>query len=409
MAAILMTCVAAGVPARAADAMSQNSARAADRAGERPMLPTMAEAAAHIREHALFATNDLPKALTPGALKAYLAHKDPYSDYLTPEEYARFKASARGYAGVGMEIERRPNGEVLCFPYPDGPAARAGIRAGDRLLAIDGVSARGKALPTLAAVAIGEVNTPLWVEVASDNDRSRRVQIRRARIAAPRATLRNHGDVQVIEVPSFTPATKAEIAYILSGWKAASPVVIDLRGNFGGDFHAAIDSAMLFVPEGDLIGSVRTKSGVKQYASTLSGVRASGRVIVWQDAVTASAAEVFIAALTQNARAVSIGRKTFGKGTRQDVIELSDGSALILTTGYLLTPKGTRFDGVGLFPGEYLGRGAGTAAYLAGTARASRNVSTPRPKERAASRSPVLMSAPSASAYFDPVHTRAYP
>lgn len=409
MAAILMTCVAAGVPVRAADSASHKSARAADRAGERPMLPGMAEAAAHVREHALFATNDLPKALTPETLKAYLALKDPYSDYLTREEYARFKASGRGYAGVGMEIERRPNGEVLCFPYPDGPAARAGIRAGDRLLAIDRVSARGKALPTLAAAAIGAVDTPVWVEVASENDRPRRVQIRRSHIATPRTVLRKHGDVHVIEVPSFTPATKAEIAYILSGWKAESPVVIDLRGNFGGDFHAAIDSAMLFVPEGDLIGSVKTKGGVKQYASTLAGVRASGRVILWQDAVTASAAEVFIAALTRNARAVSIGRKTFGKGTRQDVIELSDGSALILTTGYLLTPEGTRFDGVGLFPGEYLGRGAGTAAYLAGTARASKNLSTPRPKERAAPRSPLLMSSPSVSTYSGPTHTRAHP
>jgi len=133
-----------------------------------------------------------------------------------------------------------------------------------------------------------------------------------------------------------------------------------------------VDSAMLFVPEGDVVTSLRMKNGSKQYLSTLTGARQQSRVILWQDGATASAAELFIAALTENGRATAIGRRTFGKGTRQDVIELADGAALILTTAYLRTPKGTEFNGKGLMPNEDLGPDAGTAAYVASTARASR-------------------------------------
>ncbi len=162
--------------------------------------------------------------------------------------------------------------------------------------------------------------------------------------------------------------------------------MIDLRGNFGGDFHAAVDSAMLFVPEGEILTSLRMKNGAKQYSSTLVGARPQRRVILWQDEATASAAELFVAALTENGRATTIGRKTFGKGTRQDVIELADGAALILTTAYLRTPKGTEFNGVGLLPNEDLGPDASTAAYLAGTARSSRSTRISSAKLRADSR-----------------------
>lgn len=88
-------------------------------------------------------------------------------------------------------------------------------------------------------------------------------------------------------------------------------------------------------------------------------------MFLWQDEFTASAAEIFIAALTENARGMSIGRTTAGKGTRQDIIELPDGGVLILTTGYLITPHGVRFEGTGLAPMRLAGESADdTEAFL---------------------------------------------
>jgi carboxyl-terminal processing protease len=147
-------------------------------------------------------------------------------------------------------------------------------------------------------------------------------------------------------------------------------LILDLRGNAGGDFFAAIDAAMLFVPKGATIVSVRSRSGFRSYANTMASAKAPlGRVFVWQNEGTASAAEVFLAALTENGGAVSVGRRSFGKGTRQDIIELHDGSALIMTTGILLTPQGVEYDGRGL-PPKLEARG-GTSEYVRVTQRAT--------------------------------------
>ena len=365
-----MTCVGLSMPGLGADPKSEKPALQAD-LHERGEMITYAEAIAKIREYALFAGDEAGQRVIADTLKAYLSQRDAYSDFLTRDEYARFKGSSQPQVGIGMEIERRQNGDVVCLPYRNGPAQRGGIEMGDRLIAIEGIPARNNALPTLAAAARGAINTPVSVEVIGKDQRRRQLQIVREAIAERLAGLHAYGTAQVIEIPSFSSRTKSDLAYLLSTWKNDVPVIIDLRGNFGGDFYAAVDLAMLFLPHGDTVVSLRTKSGSKDYFSTLAGSRQPRRVILWQDEATASAAEVFIAALTDNGRATSIGRKTFGKGTRQDVIELSDGAALILTTGYLRTPKGTEFDGVGLLPNVELGPGADTAAYLASSAKLS--------------------------------------
>jgi carboxyl-terminal processing protease len=94
---------------------------------------------------------------------------------------------------------------------------------------------------------------------------------------------------------------------------------------------------MLFLDKGEPIITVADRSGTRSYTSTRERTPPAHRVFIWQDELTASAAEIFIAALTDNARGISIGRTSAGKGTRQDVIELNDGAALILTTGSLIT------------------------------------------------------------------------
>ena len=174
--------------------------------------------------------------------------------------------------------------------------------------------------------------------------------------------------MRVLKVTDFTPSTPGEVKAALAHWDSDAPIVIDLRDCGGGDFYAAVDTAMLFLAEDVPIAFVIRRDATQAYASTTAGLSLRQPVFLWQGEHTASAAELFIGALTDNGRATSVGRTSAGKGSRQDIVPLSDGSALIMTTGYLATPRGVRFDGHGLAPQRPVAEGAVTAIYQQATA-----------------------------------------
>jgi len=326
-------------------------------------LRLYAEALAQIDAHAVFAPGD-ESAIVRQSLAAWLAAKDPYSGFLTPDEFAAYTAVRQGsYAGVGAELERRRDGDTLLFPFPGSPAERAGIEPGDRLLSIGGMPVKGQPLPVLAAWVTGAPGTQVMLEVAAADGRGRRIGVTREAFEAPSISEYTAGGAHIIRLSAFTAATRSTIDAMVTHWNSA-PIIIDLRGCGGGDFYAAVDTAMLFLSKGEPIVTVTRRTGLDRYASTVDGLRLAQPVFLWQDEHTASAAEVFIAALTDNAHATSVGRTSAGKGTRQDILPLSDGSALILTTGYLSTPRGVHFDGRGLAPQHPVVEGAGTAVYL---------------------------------------------
>lgn len=326
-------------------------------------LRLYAEALAQIDAQAVFGSSDAT-ATVGKTLAAYLSSQDPYSGLLTRAEYAAYLATQReGYAGVGAELERRHDGDTLLYPFPDGPAARAGISAGDRLLAVGGVPVKGKPLAVLGAWVTGQPGTRVTLDVSGRAGGSRRVDVTRERVAQPDVSATAMGRARVLRLSRFTAATRASVEALLAR-TGTTPLVIDLRGCGGGDFHAAVDTAMLFLQRGEPIVTVSRRSGEQRYTSTIDGSPLAQPMFVWQDEHTASAAELFIGALTDNARATSVGRTSAGKGSRQDIVPLHDGSALILTTGYLSTPHGLRFDGRGLTPQRPVASGAGTSVYL---------------------------------------------
>ncbi|MGH8762398.1 MAG: S41 family peptidase [Nitrosospira sp.] len=317
-----------------------------------PAIRRYAEALARIEQHAVFSTpTGNFQAMVATSLKAYLAQKDPYSDFLTRKEYEKFKsAGSENYVGIGLEVEKRRNGDIICYPLQNGSAATAGIKPGERLLALDGISIRGKSLPAIVALASGKAGTAVVVELADLSGSRRQVTVTRSTTVGPAVSEYTFRSARIIRLAAFTPSTRQELDYLVSNWRKDNPIIIDLRGCGGGDFYAAVNSAMLFLEKGEPIISVSGRSGARSYSATVTRQPPGQRVYLWQDEFTASAAEIFIAALTDNARGTSIGRTTAGKGTRQDIIELTDGGVLILTTGYLITPHGVRFEGTGLAP-----------------------------------------------------------
>lgn len=310
------------------------------------------EAISRIQENALFLDPDTPEHIIFwDSLKAYLSINDPFADYLTRDEFSDTRQfQEEQYVGIGMEILKDTQGQVICFPYPGSPAEKMGIRAGDHLLNINGTPVSAKPLFTVASMVKGCKGPSINLIVKSLSETEKEVAVPCRQIQIRSVKKERLQNLTVIQILAFTKTTALTLENIFSHWKKRDPVVIDLRGNWGGDLQAAMDSAELFLEKGQIIASIVAREKSTTYESNTKALNLAYPLFLWQDAATASAAEVFIAALTENQKAVSIGRATFGKGTTQDIIELSDGSALILTTGQLKTPNGHVYQGHGLNP-----------------------------------------------------------
>ena len=316
-----------------------------------------------IRENSL-----VQPALSGGekkSLKQLLRAIDSFSDFLTPEEYAAFLQSQKGiYSGIGMEIEKKEGRGIICIPYSGSPAERAGVHFGDLLISVNGKSVAGKSLYTIAAMTMGKAGTIVKIEIRDHNGRKKVLHITRQRITAKSVSLQEVNGLHIIRIIRFVPNTRRELKFILDEISDYSPIIIDLRGNPGGDLNSAIDCAMIFLDKGEKIIEVRKKRDSMLYKSVTPAINLRNPIFIFQDEKTASAAEVFIAALCQNRKAVSIGRRTYGKGVVQDIFQLSDGSAIFLTTGQLIPPNGIQYHKRGL-PPKYLVNGPGTKQYIA--------------------------------------------
>ena len=300
------------------------------------------------------------------AVKGYLNQLDPFSDLLTPAEYARYrKAMSDSYAGVGMEIFGDRTGRVLCLPYPGGPAARAGIGYGDELLFVDGQPVDGRSLYLVGADIRGPESSSVSLTVRSPSGEVKTGGLVRQAVARASVAVGEQGGLAVIRIYHFDADTDRDLGRALAGLDPALAKVIDLRGNTGGDFHAAVRAASLFLEPGRVVVDKRGKTEMRTFRAG-EGDKNPSPLVLWQDGLTASAAEVFLGALTGNGRAVSVGRTSFGKGVAQAVVELSDGSVMFVTDGALRTPAGNYYHQRGLEP-DYPLEGAGDGDCLAAT------------------------------------------
>ncbi len=328
-----------------------------------------AEAISIIYKNALFMKPGTKKReIVNDSLKAYLSSHDPYSDYLTKSEYHQYKQlQSESYIGIGLDLKKDHLGHYYCFPFPGSPAEKSGIHSGDRLIRINGTPVSGQSLPSLVAQMVGDAGTVVQLTVAANTYSEKQVSIIRQTLYVKNVLISWIHGLPVIKLSYFSQNTRNELRQEIAKIKK-KPLILDLRGNPGGKLVAAISSAMLFLDKGEKIGSIATRTGEQIFSCNTDGMGVPLPIYIWQDETTASAAEMFIAALTENKKAVSIGRRTFGKGTQQNFLPLSDGSVLILTTGKMLTPTGMYFQKVGLEPTHKIqGENASTDDYLSET------------------------------------------
>jgi len=285
------------------------------------------------------------------AIKGYLSSIDPYSTYISPQEAEALRtADNHEFVGVGMDIIQDYKGFLYCLPFSGSPAERAGISYGDMLRSIDGAQAEAMSLQSVQGRIRGEEGSTVTLGIVNDAG-LREVVLTRGRIVRPSVELLRGDRVPRIRIMRFDQHTVGELRAALASTVVGAPLSLDLRGNIGGDLQVALDCAGLFLPKDTLFVTMLKRNEASTALRTRAGSRATaGSVVLWQDRFTASAAEVFCAALSQHERGKTVGERSFGKGVTQRVIPAGDGGLFVITNGELLPPNGKSFNHTGLEP-----------------------------------------------------------
>jgi carboxyl-terminal processing protease len=291
-------------------------------------------------------------AIFKSSISGMLSVLDPHSTYFDPVEYASFRTEQRSeYFGIGATIEDlREGSDVNTFiraTFPDSPAARAGLRFGDRITAVDGNSMKGKTYPEVRKFLLGPRGTTVKVTVEHPaTKQSEMVSIVRDAVSLPsiaQAYMLRPGVGYVAMTGGFnlTTADEFEEALKLLHSKGMNMLVLDLRGNRGGLLIQAVRVANAFLQRGQMIVSQRGRfRDSSQYYSAQNENPDNVAVVVLVNGDTASAAEIVAGALQDHDRALIVGETTFGKGLVQFPFQLDYDSALLLTIAKYFTPSG---------------------------------------------------------------------
>jgi carboxyl-terminal processing protease len=298
--------------------------------------------------------------LLDGALAGMVGGlEDPYSAYLPPDEALAFDRELTGrIEGIGAEIGVKDGTIVVIAPLPETPAAAAGVKAGDRVLAIDDQDTAGLSLDTAVQRIRGPAGTTVTLVLQSGTAEPRTVAITRASIrVVPVATRSEPGGegqekILIITLRSFTADAATDLARAVSGRLSPAPsgVVLDVRGNPGGYLEAAVGVAGEFLTTGTVV--IEQGRDGRQQRHDVDGkpLMPDLPLVVLVDHGSASAAEIVAGALQDAGRATLFGTRTFGKGTVQTLSDLPNGGDLKLTVARWLTPRGRSISPDGIAP-----------------------------------------------------------
>lgn len=307
------------------------------------------EALSIIRKESIYSKES--DSVSAKVLQTYIRTIDPYGDYFSKKEYQAYQQlQDPDYAGVGLLLTRkRGSTDILCIPARES-IIQAGISQYDRLISIDGKQVQGINLYILGNLIRGKIGTSVTLKLQKTSGKYYTVTLPRTKQHYRSIRHASVQNLPMLRIIHFNEETPEELSNALRRWPSDMPIIIDLRGNSGGDFDAAVKSAALLLSDGKLIAMIRSRSHINKFQSSTPDITNGQQVILLQDHYTASAAEVFIAALTQNGRAHSIGTRSYGKGVAQKFYVLSGGDALLLTYGKIITPNQKSYDQKGLVP-----------------------------------------------------------
>jgi len=298
--------------------------------------------------------------LIDNAIKGMLDDLDPHTVYLPPENYKEMKVDTKGeFGGLGIEVSVKNEQLVVVAPIEDTPADRAGVKAGDLIVKIDGQATKGMNLMEAVKKLRGPRGSKVLLTLQREGkEGSFDVSLRRETIQIKSVSSelvdRSYG---YIRVKSFQEKTARELSReydrllkqaeggLLKG------VILDLRNNPGGLLDQAIRVADEFIDSGVIVSTMGRKGSFQEVEMAhKEGTRSYTPMITLVNEGSASASEIVAGALQDHGRSVLLGSQTFGKGSVQTIIDLDDGSGLKLTIAHYYTPKGRSIQALGITP-----------------------------------------------------------
>lgn len=293
--------------------------------------------------------------LVDGAIKGMVESlEDPYSAYLDAETYAHLREQIRGtFGGLGILVGVADNYLTVVRVYEGTPAAKKGIKAGDKIKSIDGKDARGMDLETAVGIMRGPVGTRIHLSLLrGDSEEPLEKTLTREEISVPTVEGRMVEDTGIahVVITQFNEKTSGELTATLDRLrdKGMESLILDLRNNPGGEFMAAKDVADSLIPEGPIV-TVDYRTG-KDFVYKADDNYLNLPLVVLVNGNSASASEIVAGAVKDTKAGTLVGTTTFGKGIVQTIFPLDNGAALKLTTARYLTPSGHYIHKKGIEP-----------------------------------------------------------
>ncbi len=321
---------------------------------------TWGEAAAQLSATAWATSDAIRRAGANGVVRAFFdelfSHLDPYSRYVGPEQAEKDREQRSGVSGAGLVIAPADGAIVVQEAVADGPAARAGIRPGDKVIAVNGQPTFARSAVTVAGWIAGAAESNLSITWRDQAGRTHSATLIRALVPPETVYEQRLGRAILLRVTRFDASTAAHLAALVRDTlrdpaRRPAGLVLDLRGNRGGLVRQAVEAAAVFLD----VGVVATTSGRDPQSDRVwrSGASAHADdvpIVVLVDGDTASAAEILAAALSDRGRAVVVGSSTLGKGLVQTIAPLPNGGEVFVTWSRVLAPLGWPLQNLGVLP-----------------------------------------------------------
>lgn len=317
----------------------------------------LAEVLEHVRREYVERISD--QELIEAAIRGMIADLDPHSAYLDPEQFDEIRISTTGeYSGVGIEVALENGVVKVVNPIEDTPAYRAGVLPGDRIVAVDDVPVDAEDLNDTIDRMRGRIGTAVKITVARSTD-SRPMEFTLARASVQVHSVSHEllePGLGYVKISHFSETTTPDLESAIAKLKKQSGgalrgLVLDLRNNPGGVLEAAVGVSDVFLDGGVIVTASGRAADAEFSMDARPGDELNGApLIVLVNGGSASASEIVAGALQDHHRAKLLGSQTYGKGSVQTVMPLSDGHAIKLTTSRYFTPSGASIHQRGIKP-----------------------------------------------------------
>ncbi|HQE63006.1 MAG TPA: S41 family peptidase [bacterium] len=296
------------------------------------------------------------KQMFYGALRGLVSStKDPYTIFMDPEDAKMFNEDLAGsFSGIGAEVGLRNDVITIIAPLADTPAERAGLRAGDKVYAIDQQSTAGLTVDEAVKKIRGPKGTKVTLTIGRGDAKLQDITIVRDVIVVKSLdySYNSEDGLFIITINNFNADTETLFAEAVADIKVKNPrgLIVDLRNNPGGYLDSAVAIASYWIESGVIVGEQSATESPRQYLARGFAPLANLPTVVLINQGSASASEIVAGALMDYGQATTIGKTTFGKGSVQMVKDLPDGSMIKITTDKWLTPSGVSINDKGITP-----------------------------------------------------------